>query len=65
MNTNGRIHAGLRYSHKKSIQGKMKIDSVMKTWRRRLGVKHNPQYFLLRQKTPPIMTNTPEATAAI
>jgi hypothetical protein len=65
MNISGRIHTGLSHSHKKNIQGKMRIDSVMKTWRRRPEVKHNPQYLLLRQKTPPVMTNTARATVAI
>jgi hypothetical protein len=48
MNISGRIHTGLRYNHKRNSQGR-KTDSVMKIWRKRLEVKHNPQYFLLRQ----------------
>jgi len=65
MNINGRIHTGLRYNHKKNIQGKMKINSVMKACKRRLEVKHNPQYLLLRQKTPPVMKNTAKAAVVI
>jgi len=65
MNINGRIHTGLRYNHKKNTQGKTKINSVMRIWRRRLEVKHTPQYFLLRQKTPPVMKNRPKVAVVI
>jgi len=58
MNINGRIHTGMSHNHKKNVQRKIKINSVMKTWRRRLEVKHNLQCFLLRQKTPPVMRKT-------
>ena len=65
MNINGRIHTGLSHSHRKNIQGKMKIDSVMRIWRRRLEARHNLQYPLLRQKTPPVMKNRPKVAAVI
>ena len=59
----------MRDSHKKNIQGKKKrlerSNSVMKIWRKRLEVKHNLQYFLLRQKTPPIMKNTAKVAIII
>jgi len=58
-------YTGMRYNHKKNIQGKININSVMKTWSRRLEVKHNPQYFLLRQKTPPVMKNTAKVAVVI
>jgi hypothetical protein len=64
MNISGRTHTGLRYNHKRNSQGR-KTDSVMKIWRRRLEVKHNPQYFLLRQKTPPVMKNTAKVAVMI
>jgi len=64
MNINGRIHTGLRYHHQRYVQGR-KIDSVMKIWRRMLEVKHNLQYFLLRQKTPPVMKNTAKVATMI
>ena len=31
---------------------------IIKSKRKRLEMKHNLQYFLLRQKTPPVMKNT-------
>jgi CRISPR/Cas system-associated endonuclease Cas3-HD len=65
MNINGRIHTGMSHNHKKNAQGKIKSNSVMKTWRRRLEVKHGLQYFLLRQKTPPVMKNTAKAAIMI
>jgi hypothetical protein len=64
MNISGRIHTGMRYNHQRDVQGR-KIDSVMRIWRKRLEVKHNPQYFLLRQKTPPVMKNTPRVAIMI
>jgi hypothetical protein len=65
MNISGRIHTGLRYNHKKNIQGNIKINSVMKMWRQMLEVKHNPQYLLLRQKTPPVTKNAAKAAVMI
>jgi len=64
MNINGRIHTGLRYNHQRYVQGR-KIDSVMRIWRKTLEVKHNPQYLLLRQKTPPVMKNTAKVAIMI
>jgi hypothetical protein len=54
----------MRYNHQRDVQGR-KIDSVIRIWRKRLEVKHNLQYFLLRQKTPPVMKNTPRIAIMI
>ena len=52
----------MRDTHKRSSQEKKKglekINTGMKKWRKRLEVKHNLQFLLLRQKTPPTMKNT-------
>ena len=42
-----------------------KINTVMKMWRKRLEVKHNLQFFLLRQKTPPTIKNTAKVAIMI
>ena len=57
-------YTGMRYNHQRYVQGR-KIDSVMRIWRRMLEVKHNLQYFLLRQKTPPVMKNTAKVATMI
>jgi hypothetical protein len=64
MNINGRIHTGMRYNHQRDVQGR-KIDSAMRIWRKMLEVKHNLQYFPLRQKTPPVMNNTAKVATMI
>jgi len=69
MNINGRTHTGVRDNHKRNVQKKEKSwdkgNSVMKIWRKRLEMKHNLQFFLLRQKTPPTIKNTAKIAVMI
>jgi len=69
MNINGRIATGvrninqeLRNKYHESGKKPNPYDTIIQKWRKRLEVKHNAQYFLLRQKTPPIIENAPKIT---